>query len=985
MPKDFPSTQGRLHKHRLRGSGGGGKGGGHTPTEDKNTIQTNHVLRLIEVLGEGPISAVQQVYLDETAVTDDDGNATFEGVTIENRMGTPDQSHVEGFTSQQAESIVDARVTEATPVVQTITNPDTDACRVVVKLPALFKYQDDGDMVVTDVSYRIQYMPDDGVEWIDIPGSPIVWDNDKCTAPAYPAHRFNLTGAAPWQVRVVRVTPDSDDDTKLQNDTYFYSIAEIIEQKLSYRNSAYLAITANAQQFGDRVPARAALVDGLICEVPTNYDPDTRTYSGLWDGTYKQAWTDDPAWCLRDLCLNPRYGLGQFVKAAYLDDTTLYAISQYASEQVDDGDGGTECRFSFNAVIQSRQDAYDLINAIASVFRGMVYWSFGTVFFAHDAPKTPKLLVTRANTVNGDFSYSESALTSVHNRINVTWNDPANFYKRAVLSVDDAPHIIKYGLRPKDIVAFGCTSKGQAVRAGNWVLYTERMESDVLTYVGGQDHEGIVPGDVVQVMDPSMEQADMGGRLKGYGSSSVTLDREVTLAAGETYELAFHDKARTLHYRTVTSAPGAQTTLTLDAPLPQLTHNPIETVWVLRKLSTGAKLYTVLSAREVSPHQYEVTALNYNPDKFAFVESGLQLPLTPQPLLPSGPLPAPIPSAFEQVQAQVGANYKPQLTVNVPKPTDGRVRGVELAYRRKGDSWEYTDLGKARTFALADADPRTRYQFRARSYSADNKYSRWSEVVHLRTSGEPVPTEVTVPLAGSLTGGFKQLTASWTAASAPNFDATEVWVSATNDVETATRALSTSAEEAVVPVNANDATRYVWVRTRLYGDPIKYSDFTALGSATTNKVAGTDIGDNAVTEENLAVDVQGAINSPPVELASSGSLVVGGFTPTATGTGASTGPDWAALGHSVFVTATGVDLADWNGSASAFIASVEMVGSVTESTGTDPDVYWGWTATMLPLARYAGDQSVRLRFDFYSRNVDTVDSCTLNWKIIKAE
>lgn len=819
--------------------------------EKQNTLQSNQILRLIEVLGEGPIESVEQVYLNETALTDEEGNENFSGVDVAYRLGTPDQDPVPGFTNQESDEVFDIQVLKDTPITQTITNPDTDAARVVVKLPALYRYKSNGDMLGWDVSYNIEYRPSGGV-WTEVEGAPFEWWDEKCTSPVFLAHRFPLTGSAPWEIRVTR-TKDDNTDSRAQNDTYFYSLAEIIEQKISYRNTAYMAITANAEEFGGQVPPRAAYVKGLICEVPTNFDPITRTYSGIWDGTWKWAWTDCPAWCLRNLILNKRYGLGRYVKREYLDATTLYAISAYCAEHVDDGNGGTEPRFTFNAVIQDRQEAYDVVNAVASVFRGMVYWSLGMAMFVQDAPKDPVLTVTRANTVNGEFSYSGSALTAVHNRINVTYNNLENFGKRDVVTVEDPDHIIKHGPRPKDIVAFGCTSKGQAWRAGRWLLYTERMESDVLTYVGGQDHVDVLPGSVIRVSDPSRHGQELGGRLAAYGTNTVTLDREVTLEVGEEYELVVHDRERALHYRTVTSAPGALTTLTLDVVLPELTEEPRETVWALRKTSAPDQLYRVLSSREVGQHQYEVTALFHAEDKFALIENGERIPANPLPLLPTGPLPVPLNlDANEQVTEQSGTSNQTAIVVSFTRDTDPRVRGVALEYRRKGQNWQTVDLRMQLSYLLTGAVAEEKYQFRARSYDALGNYSAYTSVYNMSPSDRLEADALPGVSNTTIDAAFKAIVLRWTNPDKADFKAVEIYSSTDNVLANATLIATVSGSAYTHDGLPVDLQRHYWTRCVFHGATLAYGTTDYFGEATTLSVGAGEIGTGAVDGDQLA-------------------------------------------------------------------------------------------------------------------------------------
>ena len=861
MPLDDSNKPKPRNRVRIFGAGGGGKGAGGPPVEAGNTLQTNAILRLIEVLGEGPIKGVRQVYLNETPLTENN-KPNFKGVSVTHRLGLPSQAPVKGFSSQEADVIHDALVIKSTPIIQTITDPATDAIRVTVKIPALFEYKDNGDMVGAGVSYRVQYRPNGG-GWIDIPGSPFELENEKNTAPVFLPHRFDLTGAAPWDVRVVRVSDDTTDNTKLQNAIFYYSTTQIIDQKLSYPYTAYMAMEINAQQFGDQVPSRAALVDGLICRVPVNFDPETRTYTGMWNGTFKNAWTDCPAWCLYEMITNPRFGLGEFVQSSAIDPTTLYTISQYCAQPVSNGAGGTEPRFTFNAYIGTRQEAYDLINAMVSVFRGMVYWSLGAAMFTHDAPGTPILNVTRANTVNGEFSYQGSSILTVHNRVNVTYNNPDNLYKRDVVSVDDPEHIAKYGLRPTDIIAFGCTSRAQAIRAGRWLMYTERMESDILTYVAGPDHVDAVPGSIIRVMDPSVMGVDTSGRLVAYTSNTVTLDREVTLLNGVTYELVVHDADRVLHYRTVTSAPGARTVITLGANLPVLTKNPMETVYVLRRSTGQDTLYRILSLREVGDHQYEVTAIRHNPDKYSIIENGYRIPSYPVALLPTGPLPVPRNlQAREQVIPVSGTMDRSSVFISVTRPSDPRIRGLELQYRRLGQEWQVVDLRSNPKYTIDSAAPGDRYQFQCRSYDALGNTSEFTDIVNLRISGNP--TEKTIPgiTNPTIIAGVRQIQVRWNnPENLDSFKEVEVFANTVNNSATATRIASTPAERVTLSgLNPGD-TRHVWLRVVQHGAPVKRGGLVYAGSATVAALGNSDVAPGALELDRLGTSVIAAIDA----------------------------------------------------------------------------------------------------------------------------
>lgn len=844
------------------GAKSGKSGGGGKIADD--TLETKQIVRLVEAICEGPVKSISQPYMNETPLTDPTtGEANFKGIKVWTRLGTPGQTPIPGFSGQEAETGVDARVVKATPVVRTITDPNTDAAKVQVKIPALVRQDDKGNITKTDLTYRVQYQPNGAPGYIDIPGSPFTLDDEKSSSPVHLVHRFDLTGAAPWSIRVVRETADSNSD-KLQNDLYFYSYTEIINQKLTYRNTALLALEAEAEQFGTSVPSRAVLVEGLICKVPSNFDPEARTYTGVWNGTWKDAWTDCPAWCTREMVRNPRFGLGQYVPITMVDDTTLYAISAYCAQPVDNGKGGTEPRFTFNAVLSSRMEAYQLLNSMVSLFRGMIYFATGAVRFVADMPRDPEITVTRANTINGEFTYRGASIRTRHNRINVTYNDPDKFYKRDVVTVEEPDEILKYGLRPKDIVAFGCTSRAQAIRAGRWLLYTERMEGEVLTYIAGPDHADIAPGAVVRVMDPSQMGVGMGGRLRAWSGSSITLDRTVTLEAGVTYELVLHDASRALHYRTVTSAPGAQDTITIDGVMPVDMPLAHEVVWGIRKTTGPDTLWRVLSNREVGPQQYEINALRHEPSKYSLVEQGLDIPDFPPPLLPTGPLPAPTNlRAVEYLEQHPGAADVPSALVTFTRPTDPRVRGVEVAYRRKSDPWRSVDARTENRLLVPRIEAGSAHSFRTRSYDGAGRFSPWSAEVMLKPTGTPGTGGADIPNISNvqLTAGWRSIIVRWDNPAIPNFKQVEVWGAPTNDRATATKLTATSTERHTIGGLTNGQTVHLWSRVRIHAAVPVFSDWLYLGNATTTQIGRADVGPGVVDLTNLDQSVIDAINA----------------------------------------------------------------------------------------------------------------------------
>jgi predicted phage tail protein len=448
-------------------------------------------------------------------------------------------------------------------------------------------------------------------------GTPFATISGKTTSKYERSHRLQLFGEAPWDIRVRRITADSSSAT-LQNSTIWESYTEIIDGKFRYPNSALIGVRIDASQF-QAVPRRAYDLKLLKVRVPSNYNPETRQYTGIWDGTFQVAWTDNPAWCFYDLITSTRYGLGEYVPEAQVDKWTLYAIGRYCDELVPNGFGGTEPRFTCNLYLQTREQAYTIVNTMASIFRGMPYWANNTLTLGYDAPQDPVYQFTNANVIDGVFSYAGSALKARHTVALVTWNDPEDFYRQKVEYVEDAEAIALYGIVEKQVVAVGCTSQGQANRVGRWLLYTEQSETEVVTFKTGLEGFNIAPSQIIQVADEARAGTRKGGRIVSATATTVVLDAATT-DVGST--ISFLQPDGTLIGRTIISADGAEITVASMSPAPQP-----NSIYVIETTSVQAQLFRVLSVTE-GDGAVEVTALLHNPGKYALVEQ--DIPLQPR-------------------------------------------------------------------------------------------------------------------------------------------------------------------------------------------------------------------------------------------------------------------------------------------------------------------------------------------------------------------
>lgn len=628
---------------RIAGAGGGGKGDVvRSAMPQPDNLKSKAVAKIIDLLSEGEIEGLvngdKSIYLDDTPLQAADGSYNFPGLEYATRVGTQGQAYVPGFSAVENTLAVGVEIKQATPIVRTFTNPNLNALLVTVAVPALtYQNTETGNLTGTEATIGIEVQTGAGAFVAqDLRGAQRF--AGKTTTRYQRTFRIPLTGTGPWTVRVSRISPDSS-SSFLQNSTVWDSVTEVIDAKLRYPNSALVALSFDAAQFS-QIPRRAYDVKLLRVRVPSNYNPTTRAYTGAWDGTFSIAWTDNPAWCFYDLITSDRYGLGEFIDAAQVDKWALYAIGRYCDEMVPDGFGGMEPRFTCNLYLQSRAEAYNVLRDFASIFRGMVFWSSGAVTAVQDAPSDPVALFSPANVIDGTFTYSGSSAKARHTVALVTWNDPADLYRQKVEYVEDRAGIERYGVITTEIAAIGCTSRGQANRAGRWLLFSERLESEVVSFKTGLDGVVCRPGQVIKVADPARAGVRYGGRLLAATTTSATLDAAVTLVAGQTYTLSCLGPDGSLQETTVTNSPGTTASLTLSPALPGA---PIPgTMWVLASQQVEAQLFRVLSVTEDEKHLYTVNALAHEPNKFDAVEQDLVLEprsisaLSARPATPQG-------------------------------------------------------------------------------------------------------------------------------------------------------------------------------------------------------------------------------------------------------------------------------------------------------------------------------------------------------------
>ncbi|KCZ01443.1 phage tail family protein [Acinetobacter baumannii 25691_8] len=612
------------------GGGGGGKGG----SESDDDLESKSFLSLIDLLGEGQIGGLvddspKSIFLNDTPLVNAAGEYNFQNVTWAMLKGTQDQPSLgEGFDTVESSTSVGQLITRDSPATFSITDPNADRARVIISTPSLISTTSRGDIVGSSVEYKFSISLNNS-HFVEIGKGKITGKTRSRYQRQYeyalPKQTEDGTRVTMWTIKIERVSPESN-ESSTSNDIYLDSYSVIIGSRLSYPNSAVFGLSISSEQF-QSIPTRSYLVDGLLIRVPSNYDYKTRKYEGTWNGTFKLAPSDNPAWILYDVITNERYGLGQFVDPAYANPARLYVIGQYCDEMVDDGFGGKEPRFTLNTVINSISDAYQLISDITSVFNGMAYWSGSQFGYMCDMPTQPTMLYNASNVVNGEFVYSGASRKDMHSVALITWNDPERNYQRAVEYVEDPELIQRYGVRKAEITSFGCTSRGQAHRIGKWLLYTERNQSRTISFKVGVDSSFVLPGDVVQIADPNRSGKRMGGRLIGATATSATLDSEIILNENSSImlRLASGDFVERNIKTIGTDLATGNSVINWDTALSTLPTD--NAVWIVKSPELEPQLARVVAIgdSEDAPGTYTITTIAHNPSKFDFIESNIQL------------------------------------------------------------------------------------------------------------------------------------------------------------------------------------------------------------------------------------------------------------------------------------------------------------------------------------------------------------------------
>ena len=659
----------------------GAKGGSEkpkTPTEAPDSLRSVAIAKILIAVGEGEFEGTptaKDIYLDNTPLQDPQGNMNFPNVKWEWRNGAVDQSYIQGIPSVENETTISTELRSGTPWVRAITNTQLSAVRVRFAWPALQSVDASGNINGHAIGYKVELATDGGA-YQEVLNEAV---SGKTTSLYERTRRIDLPKATTgWLMRITRLTANQNNN-KISDTMQIAGFTEVIDAKIRYPNTALLYIEFSAEQFRS-IPAVTVETKLKKMQVPSNYDPVSRTYSGVWDGTFKQAWTDNAVWMTYDITTADRFGLGRRIKPWMVDKWELYRISQYCDQLVPDGKGGMEPRFICNLNLQSKADAWSLLRDISAIYRGMTYWAQGQVFTLSDMPRATDFdfAYTRSNVLDGKFTYSSASERTRYTRALVSYDNPLNNYDTDVTAVTDQKLQRRYGDNPLEISAIGCTRESEAQRRGKWALLTNSKDRAV-TFKVGLDGRIPLPGYVIPIADELLAGRPVGGRITAVNGKVITLDRDTQAKTGDRLILNLPDGK--CEGRTVQLVSGRKVTVTVAysvLPEPEL-------VWALDADDLAIPMYRVVSVARPEPGVFEISAVQYDPSKFAHIDTGARLEERPISIIPITVVPAP---ASVSLTSSYAVNQGIAIsTMNISWPAVTGAVAYDVEWRKDSGNW----------------------------------------------------------------------------------------------------------------------------------------------------------------------------------------------------------------------------------------------------------------------------------------------------------
>jgi predicted phage tail protein len=757
----------------------GAKGGSDkpkTPTEAPDSLRSVAMAKILIAMGEGEFAGIptaKDIYLDNTPLQDPQGNMNFPNVKWEYRSGSVEQGYIQGIPSIENETSLGIELRSGTPYVRAISNTELSAVRLRFAWPALQSVDASGNVNGYRIEYKVELATDGGA-YQQVLSEAV---DGKTTSTYERTRRVDLPVATSgWLIRVTRVTLNQNNN-KIADTMQIAGFTEVIDAKLRYPNTALLYIEFSAEQFRN-IPAVTVDCRARKWQVPSNYDPDTRSYTGIWDGTFKQAWTDNPAWVTYGITVNDRFGLGRRIKSWQVDKWELYRIAQYCDQLVPDGKGGQEPRFICNLNLQGKADAWSLLRDISAIYRGMTYWAQGQLFSLSDMPRATDFdfAYTRANVIDGTFTYSSASERTRYSRALISYDNPANNYDTDVTSVTDPKLQRRYGDNPLEISAIGCSRESEAQRRGKWALLTNSKDRGI-SFKVGLDGRIPLPGYVIPVADELLAGRAIGGRITAVAGRTITLDRDTQAKVGD--RLILNLPNGKCEGRTVQSVAGRAVTVTVAySAVPER-----ELVWALDADDLAVPLYRVTAVSRPEPGVFEISAVQYDPSKFAHIDTGARLEERPISVIPITVVPAP--ASVTLTSSSVVSQGIAVATMTITWPAVNGAVGYDVEWRKDSGNWiklqrtGMTSVDVTGIYAGA-------YVARVRAVSAFDISSIWRNSILTNLKGKAgLPPAVSSLTATSLLFGIRL---KWGfPAGAEDTQRTELWYGPANNLAAATK------------------------------------------------------------------------------------------------------------------------------------------------------------------------------------------------------
>ncbi|MCF5724353.1 host specificity protein J, partial [Pseudomonas syringae] len=757
----------------------GGEDKPKTPTEAPDSLRSVAIAKMLIAVGEGEFEGsptASDIYLDNTPLQDPQGNMNFPNVKWEWRTGAVDQTYIQGIPSVENETTISTELRSGTPWVHAISNTQLSAVRVRFAWPALQRVDTSGNIKGYSIGYKVELATDGGA-YQEVLSESV---SGKTTSLYERTRRIDLPRATTgWLLRITRLTANQNNN-KISDTMQIAGFTEVIDAKIRYPNTALLYIEFSAEQFRS-IPAVTIQCKGRKWQVPSNYDPVTRTYTGIWDGTFKEAWTDNPVWHTYGITTNDRFGLGRRIKPWMVDKWELYRISQYADQQVPNGKGGMEPRFTCNLNLQSKADAWSLLRDVSTIYRGMTYWAQGQVFTLSDMPRATDFdfAYVAANVITEGrkpFTYSSASERTRYTRALISYDNPSNNFDTDVTAVTDPKLQRRYGDNPLEISAIGCTRESEAQRRGKWALLTNSKDRAV-TFRVGLDGRIPLPGYVIPIADELLAGRPVGGRISAVNGKVITLDRDTQAKPGDRLILNLPDGK--CEGRTVQLVSGRQVTVTVEYSVPP----ERELVWALDADDLAIPLYRVVSVSRPEPGVFEISAVQYDPSKFDHIDTGARLEERPISVVPITVVPAP-------ASVDITSNYSVDQglaisTMTILWPAVPGAVAYDVEWRKDSGNWiklqrtGATDVDVAGIYSGA-------YLARVRSVSAFEISSIWksSNLTNLEGKVGLPPAVALLSTTSELFGiGIR-----WAfPEGAEDTQRTELWYGQANDLSVATK------------------------------------------------------------------------------------------------------------------------------------------------------------------------------------------------------